>query len=71
MKALDSLLARHKPGDVVRVDVTQRGRRKTIRMTLQGSPRLRLVTYESAGIPLSDEMRAFRGSWLGSKGGTP
>jgi hypothetical protein len=32
-------------------------------------PGLRLVTYESAGMPLTSEMRAFREAWLGSKAG--
>ena len=71
IKALDSLIARHKPGDVVRVDVTQRGQRKVVPMTLQGSTRLRLVTYESAGMDLSEEMRAFRRAWLESKAENP
>src|SRR5688500_4110213 len=67
MKALDTIVARRKVGDLVQVDVTQRGVRKTVPMTLRGLPRLRLVTYESAGMPLTDEMRAFRASWLESK----
>jgi predicted metalloprotease with PDZ domain len=67
IKALDSLMTRRNVGDVVRVDVTQRGQRKTLPMTLRGLPRLRLVTYESAGLPMTDAMRAFRQAWLGSK----
>jgi predicted metalloprotease with PDZ domain len=67
MSALDTIIARRRVGDVVQVDVTQRGERKTVPMTLVGRPRLRLVTYESAGMSLTDAMRAFRESWLGSK----
>ena len=71
MKVLDSIIVRHKVGDVVQVDVTQRGQRKVVPMTLVGSPRLRLVTYESAGMPVTDSIRAFRESWLGSKAHAP
>ena len=71
MKALDSIIVRRRVGDVVRVDVTQRGHRKIVPMTLLASPRLRLVTYESAAMPVTEEMRAFRRSWLGSQGETP
>ncbi len=70
VNALDSATARHNVGDVVPVDVTQRGQRKVVPMTLRGQPRLRLITYETAGLPLTDEIRAFRGSWLGSKAGS-
>jgi predicted metalloprotease with PDZ domain len=68
-KALDSLIAGRKVGDVVQLDVTQRGQRKTVSMTLRGLPRLRLVTYESAGRQVTDEMRTFRGAWFGSRAG--
>lgn len=66
--ALDSLMVRRRVGETVRVDVTQRGTRKTIPMTLVGTPRLELLTYEQAGLPLTTEMRAFREAWLGAKG---
>ena len=69
MKALDSIIARRNVGDVVRVDVTRRGHRETIPMTLRGLPSLRLATYERAGLPVTDEIRAFRRAWLGSKAG--
>ena len=69
IQALDSIIARRNVGDVVRVDVTQRGQRKVIPMTLRGSARLRLATYESAGLPVTEEIREFRRSWLESKAG--
>jgi len=63
---LDSAVARHTVGDVVRFDVTQRTGRHTVEVPLRGSPRLRMMTYERAGRPVTDEMRAFRASWLGT-----
>ena len=65
--ALRSALAKHRVGEVVNVDVQSRGARRTIPMTLRGTPSLSLVTYESAGRALSEEQRAFREAWLGSK----
>ena len=67
---LNALISRHKPGDVVQVDVKQRGVRRTVPMTLVGRKSMRIVTYETAGLPITDEMRAFRKSWLGSRGTT-
>lgn len=67
MSALDTIIARRKVGDVVQVDVTQRGQRKVLSMPLLGRPRLRLITYESAGRSLTEDAQAFRRSWLGSK----
>jgi predicted metalloprotease with PDZ domain len=70
VNVLDTIIARRRVGDVVRVDVTQRAQRRVVAMPLRGQARLRLVTYETAGLPLTDEIRAFRGSWLGSKAGS-
>ncbi len=67
VNALDSIIGQRRVGDLVRVDVTQRAQRRVVSMTLRGQPRLRLVTYESAGLPLTDEIRAFRHAWLGSR----
>ena len=65
--ALDSAVGRHRVGDVVRLDVTRRSGRETVPVTLVGSPRLRLVTYESAGRRPTEAMLAFRRSWWGSR----
>ena len=70
VNSLDSAIARQRVGAIVQVDVTQRAQRKVVPMTLRGQPRLRLVTYESAGLPLTDEIRAFRSAWLGSRRGS-
>jgi predicted metalloprotease with PDZ domain len=64
---LNAILARHKPGDVVQVDVKQRNVRRTIPMKLIGRQAVRITSYETAGLPVTDQMREFRKSWLGSK----
>jgi predicted metalloprotease with PDZ domain len=69
MKVLDTIIARHKVGDVVRVDVTQRGQRRIVSVTLRGLPRFRLVTYEAAGMPVTDEVPEFRRFVAGIEGG--
>ena len=65
--ALGALVARHRSGDVVRMDVSVRGGRMTIPVTLRERPDLRVVTYESAGRPITDAMRTLRRSWLESR----
>ena len=65
--ALGTLIGRHRAGDVVRVDVTTRGGRMTVPVTLRDRPDVRVVTYGSAGRPLTDAQRALRRSWLASR----
>ena len=38
-------------------------------MPLVENPAVEAVTYEKAGMPVTDAIRAFRQSWLGSKAG--
>ncbi|HET7464508.1 MAG TPA: hypothetical protein VFJ82_24830 [Longimicrobium sp.] len=67
--AVRAALAGHRPGETVRMDVAQRGTRREIGVTLVENPEVEIVTYESAGMPVTDAMRAFRRGWLGSKAG--
>ena len=69
LDALGAITARHKVGDVVQVEVTQRAGRRTVPVTLVGGSELRLVTYESAGLALTAEQREFRAKWLGARVG--
>jgi predicted metalloprotease with PDZ domain len=64
---LEVILARHKPGDRIRVRVETRADRKDVDLVLGAPPGLRIVTYESAGRPLTRETAAFREAWLSSK----
>lgn len=64
---LDALLARHKPGGKIRLRVETRAGRRDIDLVLGTPPDMRIVTYESAGRPMTREMTAFREAWLSSK----
>jgi S1-C subfamily serine protease len=65
--ALDAALDGRGPGDVVVLTVVQTGATKAVRVTLQSDPTLELVTFEAAGLPVPDAVRAFRDAWAGSK----
>ncbi|WP_420124808.1 M61 family metallopeptidase [Longimicrobium sp.] len=67
--ALRAVLDAHRAGDVVAVEFMQRGHRRSGSMTLAENPALEVVAYEVAGMPVTAEMRAFRGAWLGSRAG--
>jgi predicted metalloprotease with PDZ domain len=69
--SLDAAIARHKVGDVVEVGVVQHRVRRTIPMKLRGQREMKVVTYETARLPITPEIRRFRESWLGSKKATP
>jgi len=64
--ALNAIVARHRVGDVVQVEMLQRGERRTVPVTLVENTELRLRTYEAAGRPVTNAMRTFRANWLGS-----
>ena len=65
--AVTDALADAAPGDEVVVTFEQRGAVKTARVALAEDPALELVTFEAAGRPVTDAVRAFRAAWLGSK----
>jgi predicted metalloprotease with PDZ domain len=67
--ALRAALAARAAGDGVEIGFVQRGQRRTARVTLPENPSLEAVTYESAGMRVTPEMRAFRASWLASRAG--
>ena len=69
--SLTAVIGRHKVGDVVQVDVEQRKVRRTVPMTIRGRRPMRVVTFESLGLPVSGKVSEFRRSWLGSKRGAP
>jgi predicted metalloprotease with PDZ domain len=67
---LDELRAAYRPyqpGDDIEVVYEQRGRTKTATLHLIENPHLEVVTYEEAGMPVTEDMRRFRDSWLGAK----
>ena len=62
--AWQAFRASHKPGDVVEVRYRGRGRESMVHATLAADPRLEVVTYEEAGLPVTDAMQKFRQGWL-------
>jgi predicted metalloprotease with PDZ domain len=62
---LREIVGRHSPGDTVQVRFEQRGRTRTVTVTLTVNPQLEVVRYEEAGLELTEEMREFRRRWLG------
>jgi predicted metalloprotease with PDZ domain len=64
---VNAIIARHKVGDVVQLDVEEKLVRKRIPMTIRGRRGMKVVSYETAGTPVTDAIRSFRKSWLGSK----
>ena len=61
----NAVLASHQPGDAVPLVYESRG--LTVRTTISfaQNPRVEIVTLEEAGEAVSDQVRAFRMSWLG------
>ncbi|PJJ59190.1 M61 family metallopeptidase [Hymenobacter chitinivorans] len=66
-KAVQELLAAHKPGDVVPVEYRTRGGIRTTQVTLAEDPTLEVVTNETAKKPVTKAMKKFRDDWLSSK----
>ena len=65
---LNAILAKHHVSDIVKVDLLEKGQiRNSVQMALKGLPSLKVMTYETAGIPVTDAIRTFRREWLGSR----
>lgn len=64
---MQRLLAAHKPGDKVSVRYRSLGEVYESTVTLTENPELEVLTYEQADKEMTEEMKAFRESWLGSK----
>ncbi len=64
---IGAVLARHKPGERIEITFEQRGQVRTAPLTLAEDPTLEVVTFEAAGQPVTEGVRAFRAAWLDSK----
>lgn len=67
---LQRILAAHAPGDTLEVSYGSVGERYDATLTLAEDPTLELVLYEQAGMEVTEEMKDFRESWLGTKVGS-
>lgn len=68
--ALDSILARHRPGDTLAVAFESRGHSLTGQVILEADPRMELVPAEAAGVALTPGVQEARRRWLASRAGT-
>lgn len=68
--ALDSVLARHRPGDTLAVAFESRGLSLTGQVILEADPRMELVPAEAAGAALTPGVQEARRRWLASRAGT-
>ncbi len=64
---LQRILVRHEPGDTIPVTYESLGVTYDGTITLAEDPTLEMIPYEQADMEVTDEMKAFRESWLGSK----
>ena len=60
-------LTSRRPGDRVFVKFLRREAPTTAVVVLEEDPRLELLPVETVGERLTDDQRAFRAAWLGSK----
>jgi predicted metalloprotease with PDZ domain len=68
--ALDSILARHRPGDTLAVAFESRGQSLTGQVILEADPRMELVPAEAAGVAITPGVQEARRRWLASRAGT-
>ena len=65
---LNAIIARHKVGDVLKLEYLQKGATPSVvSMPVVGRQTMKIMTFETAGLPITDAIRAFRKDWLGSK----
>lgn len=67
--ALWKKLNEKKFGDSLTIEFRQMGRTTSARLRLEPDPTLEVVTYEKAGLPVTQAINEFRQAWLGSKSG--
>jgi S1-C subfamily serine protease len=65
---LTSLLEQELVGDEIAVRYASRGTERSTVIVLGSRPDVEVVTYETAGRTVDDDVRAFRDSWLEPKG---
>ncbi len=67
VEQLNELIAQHQPGQRVAVTWLNRGIPRTGSITFVEDPQLEVLSYERAGMPVTDAMRRMRSEWLDSK----
>ena len=70
MDGPEDLLAVLKPlheGEVLTIRFRQRGEDREAELVRKADPRLAVLTFESAGLEVTDEILRFREDWLGPR----
>jgi predicted metalloprotease with PDZ domain len=63
----ESCVAKHAPGDSLTLDYRSPAGVKKATVMVEEDPALELVTFETAGLEVSDQIKSFRNLWLGSR----
>jgi predicted metalloprotease with PDZ domain len=64
---LNAILAKLHPGTAVAIRYLHRGEEKKSTITVRENPSLSVVTFETAGQPVTPAIQQFRKGWLGAK----
>jgi predicted metalloprotease with PDZ domain len=62
--AFQAVKAAHTPGDAVPVTFRSRGRQTSAYVSMPADNRVEVVTYEEAGMPVTESIQKFRQGWL-------
>jgi predicted metalloprotease with PDZ domain len=62
-----SCVAKHAPGESLNLDYRSPAGAKKATVRVEEDPALELVTFEKAGLAVSDRVKSFRNLWLGSR----
>ena len=64
---VQTCVGKHALGETLALEYNARSGAKKATVTVAEDPAVELVTFEKAGMPVSDGVKAFRDQWLGSK----
>jgi predicted metalloprotease with PDZ domain len=62
-----SCFGKHSPGESLTLQYVSRGEERQTRVAIAEDPMLELVTFERAGIAVTEAVKLFRSGWLSSK----
>ncbi len=65
-KDLNEALSTYKPGDKTTIVYEHRAAEKTAPISIGENPALKVISFESAGMPVTEQAMQFRKKWLGS-----